>query len=67
MFVFSKLLLLAASILNQIDENINPCHNFYRFACGGEFNDDTPIPEDETNLWTVNIGQEKINARLNGL
>ena len=44
---------IAAShrIFQYMDENVNPCDNFYDFACGG-FTKNQIIPEDLTR-WTI--------------
>ena len=39
--------LTAAKLLKQMDRNVEPCQDFYRFACGG-FVADTVLPEDRT-------------------
>ena len=39
--------LSAAKLLKQMDRNVEPCQDFYRFACGG-FIADTVLPEDRT-------------------
>ena len=40
-------ILTAAELLKQMDRNVEPCQDFYRFACGG-FIADTVLPEDRT-------------------
>ena len=37
----------AANILKQMDRSVNPCDDFYSFACGG-FVKDTVLPEHKT-------------------
>ena len=37
----------AADLLRQMDRNICPCQDFYKFACGG-FIADTVLPEYKT-------------------
>ena len=37
-------ILTAAELLKQMDRNVEPCQDFYRFACGG-FIADTVLPE----------------------
>ena len=42
-------LLLAASIIQGMDISVDPCDDFYRFACGG-WMDENVIP-DGKNKW----------------
>ncbi|ELK38368.1 Phosphate-regulating neutral endopeptidase [Myotis davidii] len=35
----------AAAILSKVNPSVDPCHNFFRFACDGWINSN-PIPED---------------------
>lgn len=37
--------------LNSIDNSIDPCQNFYKYACG-RWQKDNPIPSDQTS-WSV--------------
>ena len=37
----------AADLLKQMDRNVDPCQDFYKFACGG-FIADTVLPEHKT-------------------
>ncbi|OWK63769.1 Phosphate-regulating neutral endopeptidase, partial [Lonchura striata] len=38
----------AAGILSKINQSVDPCENFYRFACDGWIYNN-PIPEDMSN------------------
>ena len=37
----------AADLLKQMDRKVDPCQDFYKFACGG-FIADTVLPEHKT-------------------
>ena len=44
----------AADILTNMDESVNPCKDFYRFACGG-FMERTSIPDDRTRISSFSV------------
>lgn len=50
-------------ILNTIDETINPCDDFYQFACGN-FLKTTVLPNDTKQLISFKFLQNKIEDRL---
>ena len=44
----------ASDILNNMDEEVNPCGDFYEFACGG-FMKRTSIPDDRTRMSSFSV------------
>ncbi|XP_046677781.1 neprilysin-2-like [Homalodisca vitripennis] len=46
----------AGTILGNMDCSVNPCQDFYRFACGGFINR-TVVPEDR-HMWTATSDME---------
>ena len=42
----------ASNLLQQLDRTVDPCHDFYRFACGG-YIDKTVLPEHKTRTGTA--------------
>ncbi|XP_039376864.1 phosphate-regulating neutral endopeptidase PHEX isoform X1 [Mauremys reevesii] len=57
----------AASILSKINQSVDPCENFFRFACDG-WTSNNPIPEDSSNYgvypWLRNNVDLKLKALL---
>ena len=44
----------AANILKQMDRSVDPCDDFYSFACGG-YVQDTVLPEHKTRTGSIMI------------
>ena len=42
----------AASIIQRMDESVDPCQDFYSFSCGG-FIDNEPIPQEASGVSTM--------------
>ncbi|XP_040194186.1 phosphate-regulating neutral endopeptidase PHEX [Rana temporaria] len=57
----------AASIRNKINLSVDPCDNFFQYACGGWI-EHNPIPDDQSNYgiypWLRNNVDLKIKALL---
>lgn len=53
----------AAQILDLIDENIDPCDNFYDFACG-KFLHNTIIPDDKIAVMSFVQVQDKVQDQM---
>ncbi|KAJ3654445.1 hypothetical protein Zmor_013634 [Zophobas morio] len=56
----------AAHILENIDKTIDPCDDFYKFACGS-FIKNTIIPGDKATVSTVSNTRDKIILQLMNL
>lgn len=50
-------------INKNIDQTENPCHDFYKFACGGFLNSNT-IPDGEHHISQTSIAEDSINAQI---
>ena len=44
----------AAAIIKNMDTSVNPCQDFYKFACGG-FVKRTVIPDDRTRMSSFSV------------
>ncbi|XP_059488680.1 neprilysin-2 isoform X2 [Neocloeon triangulifer] len=53
----------AASVLKNMKLEVNPCDDFYDFACGA-FVRDTLIPDDKTSVNGFNVIHEKLQEQL---
>lgn len=57
----------AADILQFIDHSIEPCDDFYDFACGKFVNNTIQSPDGEKLFEQRNLIDEKINLQLHRL
>ncbi|CAG7834623.1 unnamed protein product [Allacma fusca] len=55
--------LTAADLIKTMDLGVDPCDNFYQFACGG-FIKSTIIPDDKTQMTTFGILNDKLEEQV---
>lgn len=53
----------ASKMLEQMDSSIEPCDDFYTYACGG-FLKNTVIPEEKVSVNTFSIIGDKLQEQL---
>ena len=53
----------AADILDKLDERVDPCDDFYKFACGS-FIEKTVIPDDKTSVSMFSVLGDKLNLQV---
>ncbi|XP_015600086.1 neprilysin-2 isoform X3 [Cephus cinctus] len=53
----------ASKILESMDPNVEPCDDFYQFACGG-FLKETTIPDDKVSVTTFSVISDKLQEQL---
>ncbi|XP_022251670.1 membrane metallo-endopeptidase-like 1 [Limulus polyphemus] len=53
----------AANLLQNIDESINPCEDFYQFSCGGWIERQV-IPDDKSALSVFSLLQDELDKKL---
>lgn len=59
-------LLPAGTILNKMDPSVNPCEDFYSYACGGWIKEN-PIPEDSSSYGIYPWLRQEVDLRLKGV
>lgn len=53
----------AATVLESIDETVDPCDNFYEFACG-TYIKNTFIPDDRVTIDSFSVVRDKVQEQL---
>ncbi|ETE65809.1 hypothetical protein L345_08417, partial [Ophiophagus hannah] len=53
----------AASIKSKLNMSVDPCDNFFRFACEG-WSQDNPIPEDYSNYGVYSWLRHNVDLKL---
>lgn len=56
----------ASKMLEQMDMTIEPCDDFYNFACGS-FVKDTNIPDEKVSVNTFSVIGDKLQEQLRNL
>ena len=56
----------AALILQNLDQTVDPCEDFYQFACGG-FVERTDIPNDRTRMSTFSVLGDELLTQVTAL
>lgn len=54
----------AHTVLTMLDDSVDPCENFYQFACGGFINKST-IPDDKSSFDVSTILEQTLKEQLN--
>lgn len=56
----------SANILRQMDQTVDPCDDFYQFACG-TFLRETVIPDNKASITPFNIIEDELSIQLRKL
>lgn len=56
----------SARIFESLDDSVDPCDNFYDFACGN-FVKTTFLPDDKTNVDLFSILRDKVEVQLRAI
>ena len=59
-------LCVAAELLQNMDQTVDPCEDFYQFACGG-FEKRNVIPDDQSSVTTFSLISDKVTEQLRKL
>lgn len=53
-------------MLNSMDETVDPCVDFYEFACG-KFRRNTLIPNDKDSVTAFTLIKDKVNEQMRSI
>lgn len=59
----SRIRAAASQVLKNMNPDVEPCDDFYKFACGS-FLDTTNIPDDKTNVNAFSITEDNLSEQL---
>ena len=62
-FCDSPIFKAASEILQNMDETVNPCDDFYQFACGN-FIKKTAIPDDRTRVSSFSVLSDELLSQV---
>ena len=56
----------AAELLGNMNQKVDPCEDFYSFACGG-FESKHVIPDDQSSVTTFSLISDEVTEQLRNL
>ena len=56
----------ASKMLEQMDMNVEPCDDFFNFACG-TYVKKTQIPDDKTEIGATSVIEDKLQEQLKNI
>ncbi|XP_071946178.1 neprilysin-1-like [Antedon mediterranea] len=57
---------VAASLISKMNTDVNPCENFYEYACGG-WKEKSVIPDEEAGLFIFTQLSDRLNVMCKGI
>lgn len=66
LFFSISLSFLAKVIRESMDKSVDPCYDFYEYACG-KWSENNPIPEGETEWSLWDIIKRNIEEQIQGI
>lgn len=59
-------LIESQKMLNRMDVTVDPCRDFYEFACG-KFRRETVIPDDQESVTSFTIVKDKVRDQMHSV
>ena len=63
--ILTKFVIAAARVIKSVDLSVDPCENFYDFACGGWIKTHE-VPSDRSNLYAYGVLRDDVTRTLKG-
>ena len=63
MMIYINVLALASRMISAINYTVDPCDDFFEYACGS-WKEKNPIPDDQVSNRQFHVVEKDVNSKL---